>query len=171
MMSGNLKPNPLAAAEVDEVKSLLRTIESGATMPYDDVQKTIGFDTRSGSGAGYRRSETARRQLEDEGINVVRVDGVGFHRQTDEEIGLSQAAKRKARARRLRRDLIQASNAKQENMRPEVQVEHMTEKLIATIMYKVATKQSKQRLLTAVKEDNAVLPMAKALDRLKDEPK
>jgi len=169
MFQKGQKPQP-PHPDAEVLRQLVKTrMKPGGDLGYEELEKAIGQSVR-GDSPGYRRLATAIRLLAElDAINVVVVPGVGIHYQTSvETLARNQqrdipAARRKARkaGRALR-------NVNPDDFDADQKAEYFAARMLNNVLYAATRAESKKKLLAAAKAAPEVLPMAKALEILKN---
>lgn len=160
------QPHP----DVAIVKHVLREIEPGAVLVYEEAAKSIQL---SGNDPVFRRrSDAARKQLEREGVVVSCVPGKGFlHElpsQTKERVSGRETRTLGRKARRNVRQLSTIDISKiPGNERPELYALMVVNRAV-----QVATaKPARQKLIAASTVAAAELTVTKALEVLQERAK
>ena len=153
--------------DVAIVKSVLREAKPGEIVPYEAVEKALGYSVRM--APGYSRTKTARNQLRHEGMNIVAVPGVGFLHETGEQaLATHDGYERKGMCRKARKAGEKLANINPAALTQEQQYQFYAARTTNNIVYSVTGSKTQQKVLAAVKVSTSVLPMAKALEVLQN---
>ena len=156
------QPHP----DVALVVSLFREMNPGDTVKYSRVAAAIAT---ADPAIIRRRSVAARRQLVQDGFDIVAVPAVGVHRNTAAET----LARHEGRERRgIQRKAGKAAKAlgtiDVAELSPDERFAFYAARTITNVIYAASGKTAGQKVLAAVKATEALLPMAKALEILRN---
>ncbi len=157
------QPHP----DVEIVKGLLRPLVDGSTISKTAVSAALGNPP---DDVLYRRVKTARDQLRrDEGIDIVAVRGEGYHRQLGvETLARHQGAERLGMHRKARKAGQSLATVDATQLSEDKRFEYFAARTINNAVYNATSHASKVKMISAVAVSNAELPMAKALEVLKN---
>jgi hypothetical protein len=149
------------------VKHVLIELKPGDTIAREALAKAIGLT--ADDPVLYRRVTAASNQLRREGVVIAAQRGVGWIRMTDlMTLENHQGRERKSICRKARRagERLAAVDAKQ--LPSEKQAEYYAERTINNVVFTATSAAGKTKMLAAAKAQSNTLPMALALDVLKN---
>lgn len=157
------QPHP----DVEIIKATLRELKPGEMIPPAAAAKAI--NATPADPAFWRRSTTARHQLEREGVVIVCATGQGFVRELpDQTLARVQGRETKTIRRRAGRNETQLRSINPADLpadqRPELYAMATIQRSVKTIV----SKPAREKLLAAAKTVTAELTVSKALEVLRE---
>jgi hypothetical protein len=142
------------------LESVLKGIEVGQTVTYEQLSKAIGRDVREHARSSL---DTARRGVLKLGIVFDVEQNVGLVRLNDAQIVNSTERDRKSISRKARHTLNKLSVAKYENLDDEAKRKHVTMSAQMGALQMFSAKSTTSKIESKVSNDTKELPIGETL--------